>query len=104
MRMPGIGPKTADIVLLFSAGKPVIPVDTHVNRVSKRLGLAPDNGGYEEVRESLQSLYEPKDYFSVHMLLIAHGRRVCKALKPECWRCPLPHLCPSNKPEKDRNQ
>ena len=47
MEMPGVGPKTADVVLLFSAGKPTIPVDTHVNRVSKRLGLAPQKGDYE---------------------------------------------------------
>ena len=56
MEMPGVGPKTADVVLLFSANKPTIPVDTHVNRVSKRLGLAPPKGDYEAVRLSLQSL------------------------------------------------
>ena len=54
MELPGVGPKTADVVLLFSAGQPTIPVDTHVNRVSKRLGLAPANGDYEAVRLSLQ--------------------------------------------------
>ncbi len=96
MEMPGVGPKTADVVLLFSAGKPTIPVDTHVNRVSKRLGLAPANGGYEAVRLSLQSLYQPKDYASVHMLLIAHGRKTCKAQKPQCQTCPVSTQCPSN--------
>ena len=79
MELPGVGPKTADVVLLFSANQPTIPVDTHVNRVSKRLGLAPANGGYEEVRLSLQSLFDPKDYLAVHLLLIAHGRKYCKA-------------------------
>ena len=89
MEMPGVGPKTADVVLLFSANKPTIPVDTHVNRVSKRLGLAPAKGDYEAVRLSLQSLFQPKDYASVHLLLIAHGRKTCKAQKPQCQTCPV---------------
>ena len=96
MEMPGVGPKTADVVLLFSANKPTIPVDTHVNRVSKRLGLAPPNGGYETVRLSLQSLFQPQDYASVHLLLIAHGRKTCKARQPLCPTCPLNSSCPSN--------
>jgi len=91
----GVGLKTADIVLLFCAGRPVIPVDTHVNRVSKRLGLAPSKAGYEDVRLSLQRLFREEDYFSVHMLLIALGRRYCKAIKPLCRDCPVRDLCPS---------
>jgi endonuclease III len=91
----GVGPKTADIVLLFSGKKPVIPVDTHVNRVSKRLGLAPKEGGYEAVRCSLQTLYDAKDYLAVHMLLVQHGRTYCKARKPLCKECPVNELCPS---------
>jgi endonuclease-3 len=94
--MPGVGPKTADVVLLFSANQPTMPVDTHVNRVSKRLGVAPPNGGYEEVRLSLQGLFEPKDYLAVHLLLIAHGRRYCKARHPLCNECPVNAYCPSN--------
>ena len=94
--LPGIGPKTADVVLLFAANQPTIPVDTHVNRVSKRLGLAPANGGYEEVRLSLQSLFDPKDYLAVHLLFIAHGRRYCKARQPLCPECPVNAYCPSN--------
>jgi endonuclease III len=96
MDMPGVGPKTADVVLMFSAGKPTIPVDTHVNRVSKRLGLAPQKGEYEAVRHSLQGLFQPKDYASVHMLLIAHGRKTCKAQKPLCEACIVSSVCPSN--------
>ena len=95
MEMPGVGPKTADVVLLFSAGKPTIPIDTHVNRVSKRLGLVQIKGDYESIRLSLQSLFEPKDYALVHLLLIAHGRRTCKAQKPQCQICPISHICPS---------
>jgi len=96
MELPGVGPKTADVVLLFSANQPTIPVDTHVNRVSKRLGFAPPNVGYEEVRLSLQSLFDPKDYLAVHLLLIAHGRKYCKARQPLCPKCPVNAYCPSN--------
>jgi len=95
MSLPGIGPKTADIVLLFCAKRPTLPVDTHTNRVSKRLGLVAADGRYEEVRKSLQTLYRPEDYFMVHMLLIAHGRKYCRALKPMCDTCPARDLCPS---------
>ena len=95
IQMPGVGPKTADVVLLFSKGQPTIPVDTHVNRVSKRLGFAPVNGDYEAVRASLQSLYEQRDYLAVHVLLIAHGRRYCKARRPLCAQCPVNIHCPS---------
>lgn len=93
--LPGVGTKTADIVLLFCAGRPVIPIDTHVNRVSKRLGLAPSEGKYEEIREALQSLYPPEDYLRVHLLLISLGRNYCKARRPLCRPCPVKTLCPS---------
>ncbi|MEM2320986.1 MAG: endonuclease III [Candidatus Bathyarchaeia archaeon] len=96
LRLPGVGPKTADILLLFCAKRPVLPVDTHVNRVSKRLGLVRVNEKrYDAIRSKLERLYEPKDYFAVHMLFIALGRTFCKALKPLCSRCPLRELCPS---------
>lgn len=95
MQFPGIGPKTADVVLLFSAKQPTIPVDTHVNRVSKRLGFAPATGDYETVRENLQLLYKPGDYLAVHVLLIAHGRKYCKAKRPLCAQCPVNMHCPS---------
>ncbi|MGD6807885.1 MAG: endonuclease III domain-containing protein [Candidatus Bathyarchaeia archaeon] len=96
MGMQGVGPKTADVVLLFSAGKATIPVDTHVNRVSRRLGLAPVVGGYDAVRFGLQSNFKPKDYLAVHLLLIALGRQFCKAHKPLCPTCPVNTYCPSN--------
>jgi endonuclease-3 len=96
MEMPGVGPKTADVVLLFSANQPTIPVDTHVNRVSKRLGLVSKDGGYEEVRLALQRQFEPKDYLAVHLLLIALGRKFCKARQPLCAGCPVKSYCPSN--------
>lgn len=91
----GVGPKTADVVMLFSAKQPTIPVDTHVNRVAKRLGFAPENGDYETVRRNLQQIYEPSDYLAVHVLLIAHGRRYCKARHPLCVQCPVNTHCPT---------
>lgn len=97
MAMPGVGPKTADVVLLFSADKPTLPVDTHVNRVSKRLELAPSNADYEGVRQVLQALYSPKDYLPIHLLLISLGRKICKAGKPLCKICPVNTLCPSRR-------
>ena len=94
LELPGIGPKTADVLLLFRAKKPTIPVDTHIKRVSKRLGFAPKDADYEEIREKLQALYSPKDYFDVHILLIMLGRKYCKARKPNCKDCPINNLCP----------
>jgi endonuclease-3 len=95
MSLPGVGPKTADVVLLFSAHEATIPVDTHVRPVSKRLGLASAKADYEEIREALQSVYPPKDYLAVHLLLIALGRKYCRARHPVCRACPVNALCPS---------
>jgi endonuclease-3 len=95
LELPGVGPKTADVVLLFSANQPTIPVDTHVNRVSKRLGLASGKSGYEAVRLILQTQFEPKDYLALHLLLIALGRKYCKARRPLCHKCPVNIYCPS---------
>ena len=95
MALPGVGPKTADVVLLFSAKQPTIPVDTHVNRVAKRLGFAPENGDYDAVRASLQALYDQRDYLAVHVLLIVHGRCYCRARHPLCEQCPVNMHCPS---------
>jgi len=98
LQFPGVGPKTADVVLLFCAEKPTIPVDTHVNRVAKRLGLAPSSGDYETVRQFLQSLYDPKECLAVHVLLILLGRKCCRARNPSCNYCPVNKLCPSRHP------
>lgn len=97
LSIPGVGPKTADVVLLFCAGKATIPIDTHVNRVSKRLGLAQPDASYEGVRRTLEALYSPNDYLSVHLLLISLGRKYCRARKPLCKPCPVNTLCPSKR-------
>ncbi len=99
LELPGVGPKTADVLLLFSARKPTLPIDTHVNRVSKRTGLADVKADYEGVRKELQLLFNSQDYYAVHVLLILHGRRYCKARKPLCIQCPLNQLCPSRRVE-----
>jgi len=95
MEIKGIGRKTADVILLFYGGKPVIPVDTHVRRVSARLGLTNRGAGYEEIRGRLESLYKPEDYMDVHLLLIALGRSFCRSRKPRCSLCPANDICPS---------
>jgi len=99
MSIPGVGPKTADVVLLFVAKKATLPVDTHVHRVSRRLDLAPLNGDYEEIRGSLESLYAPKDYLAIHLLLISLGRKYCRARNPLHNSCPVRLLCPVPKRE-----
>jgi len=99
LSIPGVGPKTADVVLLFCAGKPTIPIDTHVNRVSKRLGLVPPKADYEGVRQGLEALYSPENYLPVHLLLISLGRKYCKARKPLCKPCQVNRLCPSKRVE-----
>jgi endonuclease-3 len=94
--LPGVGPKTADILLAFVAKRHVIPVDTHVARVSKRLGIAPAKADYETIRLSLESVIPPRDRLRFHLSLIAFGRAICRAPKPRCAICPVNNACPSS--------
>jgi len=94
--LPGVGPKTADILLAFIAEHPVIPVDTHIARVSKRLGIAPRKASYEKVRASLEALIPPRDRLQLHLSIIAFGREICRAPRPLCRICPLNIACPSS--------
>ena len=96
MTLPGVGPKTADILLAFCAEHPVIPVDTHVTRVTKRLGIAPKNATYEKVRTSLEALIQPKRRIPLHLSIIAFGREICRAPRPRCPNCPVNRTCPSS--------
>jgi endonuclease-3 len=93
LRFKGVGPKTAAIVLQFSLGKPAFPVDTHVYRVSGRLGLRPLTITVEQAHEFLSALFPPETYGPAHLNLIRHGREICQARKPLCKRCPLTDLC-----------
>ena len=91
--LSGVGPKTAAIVLLFSLGKPAFPVDTHVHRVSRRLGLIGTKTSREKAHEVLEELLPPEIYYTFHLNLIAHGREVCKAQQPRCTTCVLQEHC-----------
>ena len=97
LAMPGVGPKTAACVLVFSFGMPVFPVDTHIHRVATRLGLLPEGTGAAKAHDKLQALVPPRLVYPLHMLLIRHGRDTCHARKPECRRCKLLSLCPYGK-------
>lgn len=90
--LPGVGRKTANVVLNTAFGHPAMAVDTHIFRVSNRTGLAPGKH-VDEVEQKLLKVV-PKDYLlNAHHWLILHGRYICKARTPECWRCPVADLC-----------
>jgi len=89
----GVGLKTIRCVLLFSCRKPVIPVDTHIFRVGKRLGLFPAKATPKSAHEILQEITPPSEVYPFHVNLITHGRRVCKAPRPRCEACPVTSLC-----------
>lgn len=89
----GVGPKTAAIVLLFSLGRPAFPVDTHVHRVTKRLGLIDQRVSREKAHDELEQLVAQEDFYAFHLNVIRHGRRVCTSRRPRCEQCTLRDLC-----------
>jgi len=91
--LKGVGPKTAAIVLLFCFGKPIFPVDTHVHRLSRRLGIVPPRASREQTQAAWEALVPAEIYYPLHLNLIAHGRRVCKAGHPRCAICVLQAHC-----------
>jgi endonuclease III len=93
MQFQGVGPKTAAIVLLFSLGMPAFPVDTHVYRVSGRIGLRPERMNVEKAHAHLEKLFPPEAYYAAHLNLIRLGREICQARRPNCPACPLQKLC-----------
>ena len=93
--IPGVGPKTAAVVLAFALGMPALPVDTHVHRVTQRLGLIGRRVSADQAHDVLEALVPPRDVFSFHVALITHGRQVCKAQRPRCGECVLREECPS---------
>lgn len=104
--LPGVGPKTAACVLLFSLGKPAFPVDTHVLRVSKRLGILPPNTTMERAHDIYEALLDSRNpgrgsvpwdrqaMLELHLGLVRHGRETCHPRRPDCGRCALGELCP----------
>ena len=101
MAIRGVGPKTAAIVLLFALDMPAFPVDTHVYRVSRRLGLVPARASRERAHTILAALLPPELYYPFHINLIRHGRRVCAARRPNCADCSLRDLCPTGGSDGD---
>jgi endonuclease-3 len=93
LRFKGVGPKTAAIVMLFSLDMPAFPVDTHIYRVTGRLGLRPEGVNAEKAHQLLGELFPPDTYYAVHLNLIRHGRQVCHARSPACDHCALQDLC-----------
>jgi endonuclease III len=93
--LPGVGPKTAAVVLSFALGRDTIPVDTHVHRVSKRLGLVPATVSAERADRLLHELVPDGLRTPLHVALIRLGREICKAPIPRCRQCPLKDLCPT---------
>jgi endonuclease III len=93
MSFDGVGHKTASIVLLFCFGKAVFPVDTHVGRVSRRLGLAGPKDSEEKIKATWESLAPSEWYYGLHLNLIRHGRQVCHARAPDCLACVLNDVC-----------
>ncbi|MFN4032613.1 MAG: endonuclease III domain-containing protein [Fimbriimonadales bacterium] len=93
LSLPGIGPKCAAIVLCFALGRPVIPVDTHVFRVSWRLGLIPHSIGEAKAHDALEAIVPEPLVYRFHVALIRHGRAVCKAQRPRCEACCLQEWC-----------
>jgi endonuclease III len=93
IKLPGVGRKTANVILSSAFGRPALAVDTHVFRVSRRLGLA-DGRNVETVEQQLKSIVPESEWSATHHRLIAHGRTLCSARKPLCSQCFLKELCP----------
>lgn len=89
----GVGPKTAAIVLCFSLNKQAFPVDTHIYRVTGRIGLRPERMTVEQAHAHLESLFPPETYYAAHLNLIRLGREICTARRPFCEKCPIVKLC-----------
>jgi endonuclease-3 len=95
LSLPGVGYKTADVVLAFGAGRDVLPVDTHVFRISKRLGFASPKDDHEQVRLKLEKITPKGRRAQAHMFLIQLGRRYCRARNPLHEKCPINDFCPT---------
>lgn len=93
LSLPGVGPKTAYCVLAFGCGKGVFPVDTHILRISKRLGLIPPGTDMVKAHDLMGAIVPPEIAQDLHLLLIRYGREVCRARNPRCGRCLFPEEC-----------
>lgn len=91
--LKGVGPKTAACVLLFACKQPVFPMDTHIFRIARRLGLIPDKGSDAQAHQQMEQLIPPGQHYSLHINMITHGRRVCHPRNPACEKCCLIEQC-----------
>ena len=94
-QLPGIGPKSAGIILNFALGRPAMAIDTHIYRVCQRLGLIGPKVNVEKAHDILEAAVEPEQVFQFHLAFITHGRQVCKAQRPRCPECVVAEGCPS---------
>ncbi len=92
-QLPGVGPKSAAVVLNFTFGKSAMPVDTHVNRVSKRIGIIPESMSLDDAHDVLEGMTPEERVYEYHINLIKHGRTICKAPTPHCSDCFLNDIC-----------
>lgn len=93
VKLRGVGPKTAAIVMVFALGMPAFPVDTHIYRVTGRIGLRPKDLDITKTHAYMEQIANPSDYGSLHLNLINLGREICQARKPRCPICPIRDLC-----------
>jgi len=93
MSLPGVGYKTADIVLSYGFGTPTIAVDTHVNRIPKRIGIVGKDANVEEVRKTLERYVKGKKRFLVNLGLVRFGQEICRPISPKCLECPIKSIC-----------
>jgi len=93
LSIKGIGPKTADVFLMFIREEPVLPVDVHIFRVMRRLGIAREKDDYETLKTKLETEISPSERLKVHLILIEFGRNICKAQNPKCEECPIKKYC-----------
>ncbi|MGH3318694.1 MAG: endonuclease III domain-containing protein [Streptosporangiaceae bacterium] len=98
--LPGVGPKTASCVLVFSMGRAAFPIDTHVRRVAARLGWLPPGATAEQAHRLLGPRVPADIRYELHLALVTHGRTVCRAARPRCGDCPLRDLCPTGARER----
>ena len=94
--LPGVGKKTASCVMLFAYGVPFIPVDTHVERIVKRIGFVKKKVNTIDIQEDLEQIFEKEKYGIFHLSLIEHGRKICQAKNPLCNECIIQDLCEQN--------
>jgi endonuclease III len=102
LAFPGVGPKTARCVLLFAFGRPVFPVDTHIHRMARRIGLIPHDADADDAHGLLLPLVPRGKHYALHVLMIEHGRKICRAQRPQCHVCSLRRVCAFGRAERAR--